>query len=104
MDATKVRTAERELVERMVALGYSEYYVRELERLCRWLADEADGFEEMDEVERAVRAKWASDSASRRMLRHLWRIVMNFPVSLTGRRQAASGWLAWASSNSQGLM
>lgn len=26
------------------------------------------------------------------------------PVSLTGRYQATSGWLAWASSNSQGLM
>lgn len=75
MDAMKVRTAEHELVDRMVALGYSEFYVRELERLCRWLADEADGFEGWAEVERAVRAKWASDSAYRRMLRHLRRIV-----------------------------
>lgn len=64
-----------ELVDRMVALGYSAYYVRETVRFCRWLADEADGFETWADAEGAVRARWTSDSAGKRMLRHLRRVV-----------------------------
>ena len=90
MDAERVRMAVPELTKRMVALGYSGYYVRELERFCKWLASEAEGFETWADAEKEVRARWTSDSAGKRMLRHLRRVVClvehgELPVSRTKR-------------------